>query len=78
MSIAGYLSAGKTELRMPKESVDALGIRFEGAVTTGARTVEEQLLRDAVRVNMPEDVCYENVEDYDPVLRSHCRLPVLG
>jgi hypothetical protein len=46
MSVAGYLSAGKPELRMPKKGRDELGIRFEGAVVTGEKTVHEQLVVD--------------------------------
>jgi hypothetical protein len=71
MSIAGYLGKGKPELRMAKKDVDELGVRFDGAVLTGEKSVEEQLKCDAVR---PGDSCYERVEDYDPVLRAHCRL----
>jgi hypothetical protein len=71
MSIAGYLSAGKREVRMPKKGGDESGIRFDGAVLTGEKSVEE-------RLKMPDAVpssgeYYERVEDYDPVLRAHCR-----
>lgn len=65
MSIAGYLSAGATEVRMPKKGVDELGIRFEGVATNG---------EGAVREMKPGDEDYDAVEDYDPVLRAHCRL----
>jgi hypothetical protein len=64
MSIAGYLSAGRPELRMPKKGTDELGIRFEGPDATGEENREV----------MPGDQFYESVEDYDPVLRAHCRL----
>ena len=70
MSIAGYLSAGKPELRMPKKDCDELGIRFEGPVVTGKKTVDEQL---AGRMT-EESNYYQSVDDYDPVLRAHCRL----
>jgi hypothetical protein len=65
MSIAGYLSAGKTEVRTPKKGVDELDIRFEGAVANG---------EEAVREKKPGDEYYSTLEDYDPVLRAHCRL----
>jgi hypothetical protein len=74
MSVAGYLSAGKPELRMPKKGVDDLGVLFEGAVTTGEKTVGAQLSGDAAGRITPGDEVYESVEDYDPVLRAHCRL----
>jgi hypothetical protein len=74
MSVAGYLSAGKPELRMTKKGGDALGIRFAGAVVTGEKTVDEQLKEHIVSHTVPEHECYESVEDYDPVLQAHCRL----
>jgi hypothetical protein len=70
MSIAGYLSAGKPEVRMPKKCADELGARFEGVVLTGEMTVEDQLKGGAVPSS---GEYYEQVEDYDPVLRAHCR-----
>jgi hypothetical protein len=65
MSIAGYLSTGKTELQMPMTGVDELGIRFEGAVANA---------EEAVREKKPGDEYYGAVEDYDPVLRARWRL----
>ena len=73
MSIAGYLSAGKTEVRMSGKGSDELGIRFEGAVLTGEKSVEEALREGAVRGKVSADEYYGGVEDYDPVLRFHCR-----
>ena len=70
MSIAGYLSGRKREVRMHGKGTDELGIRFDRAVLTGEKTVEEQLNRDAVS---PGGEFYQGVEDYDPVLRAHCR-----
>jgi hypothetical protein len=72
MSVAGYLGAGKTDVRMPKKGVDELGIRFEGAVLTGEKSVGEGLREGAVRAKLAADEHYGGVEDYDPVLRSHC------
>ncbi len=65
MSIVGYLSSRGTELRMPKKGVDELGIRFEGVVANG---------EGAVREKKSGDEQYRAVEEYDPVLRAHCRL----
>jgi len=74
MSIAGYFGSRKPALRIPKKSSDKLGVRFEGPVVTGEKTVEEQLASDGVRQVLPGDEYCESVEDYDPVLRAHCRL----
>jgi hypothetical protein len=65
MSIAGYLSASRVNLRLPKKGVDELGIRFDGAAATGEENVREK---------KPGDEYYDATEDYDPVLRAHCRL----
>lgn len=73
MSIAGYFGVRRPELRMPKKGDDRVGARFEGAVLSGEKTVEERLKDDSLR---PGGACYECVEDYDPVLRAHCRLSV--
>ena len=72
MSIAGYLGAGKPELRIVKKCGDELGVRYEGIVVTGEKTVSEELRADAVGQKMSGEY-YESVEDYDPVLHSHCR-----
>ena len=73
MGVAGYLGKSRPVRRMPKSCSDEIGARFEGKVLTGEKTVEEQLGGD-VRT---EGRCYESVEDYDPVLRAHCRLPTV-
>ena len=72
MSIAGHLGAGKPEVRMPKNGGDGSGIRFEGAVLTGEKSVEAGLGDSAVDAQKPGEELYGSVEDYDPVLRSHC------
>jgi len=83
MSIAGYFSKrGYAELRMPKPG-DAKSeplIRFEGPVMNGEKSVEQQQ-RDvvhcreaAVRATPNTGVQYHATQDYDPVLRAHCRL----
>jgi hypothetical protein len=61
-------------LRMSKKGADKLNIRFEGAVVTGEKTVDERLKEDAVGRVVVGDEYYETVEDYDPVLRAHCRV----
>ena len=74
MSIAGYFSKrGYAELRMPKTKND-LGIQFEGPVLTGEKSVEHQQREAAVRTTSPLGESYKTVDDYDPVLRAHCRL----
>ena len=73
MSIAGYLGFGKPEVRMPKKGDDGSGIRFEGAVLTGEKSVEEGLRGSAVDAKRPADEFYATVEEYDPVLLFHCR-----
>jgi hypothetical protein len=60
----------KKELRVPED--DPL-VRSDGAVLRGALSVEEAQL-EAARKARRKGACYENVGEYDPVLRSHCRL----
>ena len=71
MSVAGYLSAGRPEVRMPRNCGDEFGARFEGSVLTGEKSVEEQIKGSGVR---PTSEHYKRVEDYDPVLRAHLRI----
>jgi hypothetical protein len=49
-------------------------VRFEGAILTGEKTVDEKLREDGVRAKLLSDDYYGGVEDYEPVLRAHCRL----
>jgi hypothetical protein len=56
---------------MPKSGGEEVGARFDGSVLTGEKSVEERLAEDTVRAHEEH---YECVEDYDPVLRAHCRL----
>jgi hypothetical protein len=75
MSIAGYLSSGNGELRMRRNAWEEIGgAVVAGPVTAGERSVEEALARDAIGLVKAEDERYRRVEEYDPVLRSHCRL----
>jgi hypothetical protein len=71
MSVAGYLSKSGPKRRMPKNCSEELGARFEGRVLTGEKPVEERLTGDTVG---PYDEHYECIEEYDTVLRAHCRL----
>ena len=83
MSIAGYFSKrGYTELRMPKPG-DAKGeslIRCEGPVLNGEKSVEQQQRdvvhrrEEAIRATTNTGESYRATQDYDPVLRAHCRL----
>jgi hypothetical protein len=77
MSVLGYFGRRQGELRMPKKA-DELGIRYEGAVLEGkvalelARELEARRLAGRVKgeVGRPED--------YDAVLRAHCRFDKEG
>ena len=43
MSVAGYFGTRRAELRMSKDGIDKVGARFEGAVLTGDKTLEERI-----------------------------------
>jgi hypothetical protein len=80
MSIAGYLVRRGPEWRMRREfrdeaGKDELGIRVEGAVLAGEKSLEERRSEDAVVAGMEGEEFYSGLEEYDPVLRSHCRRP---
>jgi hypothetical protein len=77
MSVCGYFGKDK-HTRMPKGK-DSIGIRSEGAVMTGEKSVEQVQHDDARRqsISKPDPKkapFYQRLEDYDPVLRFHCRL----
>jgi hypothetical protein len=81
MSIAGYLSKRNTvELRMPKSDEsgkpcnDGPAIRFEGPVMRGEKSVRQEQRDVAIRATSHRGESYSTIEDYDPVLRAHCRL----
>jgi hypothetical protein len=66
MSVTGYI--GRNERPKP----DAKAIREAVAEIPGKdRPAEEK--RSAAEVHRPNAI-YRSVADYDPVLRSHCRL----
>jgi len=73
MSVAGYLGAKTADLRMADGALEAVGARTEGPVLSGTDSVEEQRAKSAGRAARATDRYYRRVEDYDPVLRSHCR-----
>jgi hypothetical protein len=75
MSIAGYLGKGNSQLRMPTEPVDQLGIEYEGEVLEGKKSAPLRRAEDAVAgPTKAGDGVYKDVDEYDPVLRSHCRI----
>ena len=82
MSVFAYFERRRGELRMPKKT-DELGIRWEGPVLSGGKSVEVAIEQDAVRRMEPGGLQYvdpgtvETVrlgEGMDAVLRAHCRL----
>jgi hypothetical protein len=73
MSIAGYFVRRGPELRMRRGLRGELGIQVEGAVLAGEKSLEERRAEDAVRAGRTEGEFYSELEDYDPVLKSHCR-----
>ena len=74
MSLGGYLGKRAGELRLAEGD---LAGRVEGAVLEGKVSVEEARAIEARRAWKPGEA-HESVEDYDPVLRAHCRLDVTG
>lgn len=83
MSIEGYFTKDKPDLRMPKGK-DSVGIRFEGTVMTGAKSVEHALQDDALRplpfTIGPGAVISSSTDPHnefrlESALRMHNRLP---
>jgi hypothetical protein len=66
MSVTGYIGRNK-----PPDP-DAKAIREAVAEISGKSRPEEQK-PSAAEVKAPQAI-YRSVADYDPVLRSHCRL----
>ena len=73
MSMRVQFGPEKKELRVGEG--DPL-VRSDGAVLGGVLSVEEAQLEAArkARREAGKPAPYENVGEYDPVLRSHCRL----
>jgi hypothetical protein len=68
MSVTGYIGPNK------RPEPDAKAIREAVAEISGKdKPVAEK--RSAAEVTTPKAI-YRSVADYDPVLRSHCRLDV--
>jgi hypothetical protein len=68
-----YFGGNSGELRLEGE----VGFASDGAVLTGKKSVElaralEEARAAALAVRRGEE--FARVEDYDPVLRAHCRL----
>jgi hypothetical protein len=63
MSVAGYI--GKN-VKAPRNLRDLLNDDLKGDAGKDAETTSLELKR--------ETEAYERAEDYDPVLRAHCRL----
>jgi hypothetical protein len=82
MSIAGYFAKGTVrELKMPKlrqfdkTRSDDPPIHSEDPVMSGEKSVEYQQRLDAILATSHLGESYRSVDDYDPVLLAHCRLP---
>jgi hypothetical protein len=73
VSIAGYLTRGNGELRLSKKTASEISGEFHGEVLNGERSVEEGRMkwRGGARA---DGEFYADLDFYDPVLRSHCRL----
>lgn len=76
MSVAAYVGRKRhaRELRMPKGVSDDLGIGYTGAVLTGETTPEAKRRAEGGLASRPGAERYGDAGDYDPVLKSHCRL----
>ena len=61
MSIEAYFGRAPWDLRMPRMAPDASAGEASGEVKPALEVQERP-------------VVYRSVEDYDPVLRSHCRI----
>jgi hypothetical protein len=78
MSIAGYLVRRGPVWRLRPAlrndtGEDELGIKVEGPVLAGEKSLEARRAEDAVSAGR-EGEFYSGVGEYDPVLKSHCRL----
>jgi hypothetical protein len=75
MSVCGYFGRAGGWLRL--KGGDFPAGRVEGQVLEGGLSVEEALSLAARRA-WGVGEAYESAADYDPVLRSHCRLDEKG
>ena len=72
-----YFPKGRGELRMPRSSRferDGLGIRYEGEVLNGEKSVQERRRADELAAARRIFEGVDGVEGCDPVLRFHYRL----
>jgi hypothetical protein len=72
MSVAGYIGKNVKVRQIPRVGTDEVGISYGGA-KAGRGDEERAETVERSTVNRKRE-SYESVEDYDPVLRSHCRL----
>lgn len=77
MSVAGYLSRNEGELKLKEGDVRTKWGQNEEGVLEGKVSVEVARMRASWKRYRP-DRMYANVGQYDPVLRSHCRLDQEG
>lgn len=76
MSVTGFFLKS-TSLRLKEGDIKpfyVLGQQNANEVLSGSLSVEEALGRDGWDAASPVARHYSSVEDYDPVLRAHCRI----
>jgi hypothetical protein len=76
MSVTGYFSKS-TSLRLKDGDLRPFyipGQRGFNEVLSGSLSVEEALGQDSMANASRTAPRYSSVEDYDPVLRAHCRI----
>ena len=84
MSVSGHFRKSLPELKMPKPEEWAAELRFraEGPMMSGKMSPELARARDTAKVAQQQIASalaagtvpgYVQPEDYDPVLRFHCR-----
>ena len=76
MSVMGFFLKS-TSLRLKEGDIKPLyvpGQQDANEVLQGSLSVEEALGRSGMAASSPTAQRYSSVEDYDPVLRAHCRI----
>ena len=76
MSVTGFFLKS-TSLRLKEGDIrpsNVLGQQDANEVLLGTLSVEEALSRSGWAATSPTARHYSSVEDYDPVLRAHCRI----
>jgi hypothetical protein len=69
MSVRSHLGRDEKVLRLPE-----MAVAGDGPVLSGVLSVEEAQLAAARKSLRRGEQRYGNVGEYDPVLRSHCRV----